>query len=104
LIRRVWIGEPPRDEMAAQMQHYRSYAPDRAVKNWGDGDSLVRGRTGAEAAEALARTLEASGCDTVNVRVHVKGLTTAQVREQIELHAAEFLPHLRRVWPAAAPA
>ncbi|MDH3706089.1 MAG: LLM class flavin-dependent oxidoreductase, partial [Acidimicrobiia bacterium] len=50
LIRRVWIGDPPSDEMAAQMAHYRSYAPDRAIANWGDDDQLVSGRTVDEAA------------------------------------------------------
>jgi hypothetical protein len=104
LIRRVWIGEPPEAEIAAQMQHYRSYAPERAMRNWGEGDSLVQGRTGAEAAEMLAATLDAAGCDTVNVRIHVKGLEPGQVRDQIERLATEFLPHLRRVWPGAARA
>lgn len=94
LIRRVWIGDPPTDEMAAQMDHYRSYAPDQAIKNW-DGDQFVVGSTGAEAAERLVAVLEASECDTVNVRVHVKGLLPAQVDEQIALHRDEFVPALK---------
>lgn len=93
-IRRVWIGEPPGDEMAAQMDHYRSYAPEAAMKNW-DGDQLIAAPTGAEAAERLGDFLESAGCDTVNVRVHVKGLTPGQVGEQLDAHGAEFVPALR---------
>ncbi len=93
LIRRVWIGDPPRDEMAAQMDHYRSYANEAAVKNWSD-DSLVTAATPIEAAEALLDVLDASDCDTVNVRVHVKGLTPAMVDAQLDLHEP-FVAHLR---------
>jgi alkanesulfonate monooxygenase SsuD/methylene tetrahydromethanopterin reductase-like flavin-dependent oxidoreductase (luciferase family) len=94
LIRRVWIGDPPTAEMSAQMDHYRSYAPEQAVKNWAD-DSLVSGADGAEAAEALHDVLRDSDADTVNVRIHVKGLAPEQVEEQLELHGEEFLPRLR---------
>jgi alkanesulfonate monooxygenase SsuD/methylene tetrahydromethanopterin reductase-like flavin-dependent oxidoreductase (luciferase family) len=100
LIRRVWIGEAPEAEIAAQMQHYRSYSLESTMKNWGDGDSTIRGDTAEASAEALAETLTASKCDTVNVRVHVKDLTPAQVNGQLELHATEFLPHLRKIWRA----
>jgi alkanesulfonate monooxygenase SsuD/methylene tetrahydromethanopterin reductase-like flavin-dependent oxidoreductase (luciferase family) len=100
LIRRVWIGEPPQAEIEAQMAHYRSYAPESAMKNWGEGSNLVHGPTGADAADALASVLRAGRCDTVNVRVHVKGLTPSQVEEQIARHGESFLPRLREVWPA----
>lgn len=95
LIRRVWIGDPPEAEMAAQMEHYRSYAPEQAVRNWGEGTSLVAGRTPEEAAEVLASEVRAQGANAVNVRVHVKGLSDDQVRAQIELHASGFLDELR---------
>jgi alkanesulfonate monooxygenase SsuD/methylene tetrahydromethanopterin reductase-like flavin-dependent oxidoreductase (luciferase family) len=95
LIRRVWIGEPPAAAIEAQMAHYRSYAPERAVKNWGDGDGTIVGASGAEAADRLATVMRESACETVNVRVHVAGLTPEDIRGQLELHAAEFLPALR---------
>lgn len=98
LIRRVWIGPRPETEIAAQMAHYRKYGTEAAQRNWGDRDSLVHGDTPEQAAEELAAQLRAGGCDTVNVRVHLKGLTPQQVDEQIELHATGFLPHLRAVW------
>ncbi|MEO0493300.1 MAG: LLM class flavin-dependent oxidoreductase [Actinomycetota bacterium] len=94
LIRRVWIGPPPDAEMAAQMDHYRSYANDAATKNWAD-DSLVHGATAAAAAEALLEVLAASDCDTVNVRVHVKGLTPEQVDDQLDLHGDGFVEAIR---------
>ncbi len=100
LIRRVWIGDPPTQQMEDQMAHYRSYAPAHAILNWGDEQQLVHGADGREAAERLARTLVESNCNAINVRVHLKGLTPNQVRDQIELHRAEFLPRLRELMPA----
>ena len=94
LIRRVWIGDPPASEMAAQMGHYRSYANEAATKNWSD-ESLVHGASPAAAADALLEVLDASDCDTVNVRVHVKGLTPDQVDTQLDLHAAGFVERVR---------
>ncbi|NNE73127.1 MAG: LLM class flavin-dependent oxidoreductase [Acidimicrobiales bacterium] len=92
LIRRLWIGDPPTEEMAAQMEHYRSYAPDRAIANWGSGDQLITGATAAETLERLADMLRASNCDTVNIRIHVKGLTPAQVDDQIGRYAGQLGP------------
>ena len=56
---------------------------------------MVHGADPEEAADRLADVLAASNCDTVNVRVHVKGLTAAQVRAQIALHADGFIARLR---------
>jgi len=95
LIRRIWIGEPPAAAIEAQMAHYRSYAPDRAVKNWGDGDSTIVGATATEAAEKLVAVMQASGCDTLNVRIQVAGLTPDDVRRQLELHAEGFVDQVR---------
>ncbi len=94
-IRRVWIGDPPIEQMAEQMAHYRSYAPGRAMKNW-DGDQLIAAASGVEAANKLADFLAAADCDTVNVRIHVSGLEPAMVDEQLRCHAEEFLPRLRQ--------
>ncbi len=94
LIRRVWIGEPPTAEMAAQMAHYRSYANDAAIRNWSD-DSLVWGDTPVDAADALLRVLADSDCDTVNVRIHVKGLSPERVDEQLERHGDGFIQRLQ---------
>lgn len=86
LIRRVWVGDAPTDEMAAQMKHYRSYASDKAQSNWGAGDQLIVGATAEEAAFRLAEVMVASNCDTINIRVHVKGLTPHQVQGQLDVY------------------
>ena len=101
LIRRVWIGDPPEENAAAQMQAFRAVATDRVAKNWGDADQLVTGHDGIEAAERLAEVLRESHVNAVNIRVHLKGLSAAQVRGQIDRHGAEFLPHLRSIWQGA---
>jgi alkanesulfonate monooxygenase SsuD/methylene tetrahydromethanopterin reductase-like flavin-dependent oxidoreductase (luciferase family) len=95
LIRRVWIGDPPAAAIERQMAHYRSYAPDRALANWGDGDGTIVGTTGTEAAERLLGEMAAQGADTLNVRVHVAGLEPADIRAQLHQHATDFLPTLK---------
>jgi len=95
LIRRAWIGPPPADNMAAQMDRYRGYAPARAVATWGEDDSLIAGTDGAEVAERVHDAMVRAGCDVVNVRVFLAGLTPAQVHEQIRRHGEETVPRLR---------
>jgi len=99
LIRRVWIGDPPQAAVDAQMVRYRAHALDRVVKNWGTGSGVVVGASGAEAAASLVAAARQAGCDTINVRIYLAGLTPAEVRQQLALHAADFLPALRRIWP-----
>ncbi|MGB0763497.1 MAG: hypothetical protein ACPGO0_06085, partial [Acidimicrobiales bacterium] len=95
LIRRVWIGSPPTSQIQAQMEHYHSYASDRAKANWIQGDSTVFGQNGAEAAERLSGIVHDSGCDTVNIRVHVAGLKADQVIEQLGRHKDDLVPVLK---------
>jgi alkanesulfonate monooxygenase SsuD/methylene tetrahydromethanopterin reductase-like flavin-dependent oxidoreductase (luciferase family) len=101
LIRRVWMGDTPEAALEAQMARFHVHAPERAVKNWGTGTGLVQGANGVEAAERLVAAARESGCDTLNVRIYLAGLTQAQVRDQIERHATELLPHLRKIWSAS---
>jgi alkanesulfonate monooxygenase SsuD/methylene tetrahydromethanopterin reductase-like flavin-dependent oxidoreductase (luciferase family) len=95
LIRRLWVGPAPTANMAVQMDRYRGYASPRAMAQWGDDDALIAGASGVEVADRLHDALARSGCDTVNVRVFLAGLTPSQVRDQIEHHGAETLPRLR---------
>ncbi|HJM98131.1 MAG TPA: LLM class flavin-dependent oxidoreductase [Acidimicrobiales bacterium] len=95
LIRRVWIGDPPVAEIDAQMRHYHSYASRRAKANWSPGDSTVVAKNGEQAANQLLEILRESECDTVNVRVHVAGLESKQIQEQIQAHEENFLPILK---------
>jgi len=95
LIRRVWIGDPPKDAIDAQMRHYHSYASKRAKANWSSGDSTIVAKDGETAADQLLEMLRESECDTVNIRVHVAGLRPEQIREQVLLHQESFLPKLK---------
>jgi alkanesulfonate monooxygenase SsuD/methylene tetrahydromethanopterin reductase-like flavin-dependent oxidoreductase (luciferase family) len=96
-IRRVWIGPPPGAEVAAQMEFYKSYAPEQAKAHWGQGQELVQGDNGAEVAERLGQVAEQGGCNAFNLRVHIHGLAPEPVREQIERLGNETLPLLREL-------
>jgi hypothetical protein len=39
----------------------------------------------------------AAGCDTLNLRVFLAGLTAPQIADQIVRHGAETLPRLRQL-------
>ncbi len=43
LIRRVWVGRPPADEMGKQVDVYRGYAEPGAQAHWGS-DQACGGR------------------------------------------------------------
>ena len=43
LIRRAWVGEPPRERLDDQIDVYRSYSSSAAMEHWG-GNELVRRR------------------------------------------------------------
>ncbi|HWW53843.1 MAG TPA: LLM class flavin-dependent oxidoreductase [Acidimicrobiales bacterium] len=101
LIRRLWIGPPPTDNMAAQMTRYRGYAPQRAMARWGDDDALIDGDDGRAVAERLAAALHDAGCDTTNIRVFLAGMSAEQVHEQIRRHGAETVPALRALLDAS---
>jgi alkanesulfonate monooxygenase SsuD/methylene tetrahydromethanopterin reductase-like flavin-dependent oxidoreductase (luciferase family) len=94
-IRRVWIGGPPREEVNAQMDFYRGYAPAQAQAHWGDGEELVAGATGEEVGQKLAEIARSGRCDAFNLRVHVHGVAPGPVREQIERLGGEAIPVLR---------
>jgi alkanesulfonate monooxygenase SsuD/methylene tetrahydromethanopterin reductase-like flavin-dependent oxidoreductase (luciferase family) len=95
LIRRVWLGDPPADAVEGQMQFYRGYTSSKAQTHWGEGHELIAGPDGAAVAAGLAQILEATGCDALNLRVHVHGLAPEVIREQIERLGNEMLPKLR---------
>lgn len=98
-IRRVWVGPPPNDSSEAQMERYRGYAPQGAMQHWG-ADELISGADGNELAGAIADFLAAGGCDAVNLRIHMTGLTPADIDAQIERHASETVPALRHLLSA----
>jgi len=82
LIRRAWLGEPPRGRLDAQLDVYRSYTPASAQAKWGS-DEVVASSDPAEVVAGLADTCARAGADALNIRVHVPGVTVTQAREQI---------------------
>jgi alkanesulfonate monooxygenase SsuD/methylene tetrahydromethanopterin reductase-like flavin-dependent oxidoreductase (luciferase family) len=82
LIRRVWVGEPPSDQMGKQVDVYRGYADPGAQAHW-KADELVTGDDPASVAEDLRAVMARAGADAVNLRVHAPGITPEAVRDQI---------------------
>jgi alkanesulfonate monooxygenase SsuD/methylene tetrahydromethanopterin reductase-like flavin-dependent oxidoreductase (luciferase family) len=93
-IRRVWIGDPPRDDVERQVDRYRSYSSGAAQASWGT-DELITGTDGGDVAEQLVETLARAGADAVNLRVHVPGVTPGMAREQIVRLGEEVVGPLR---------
>jgi alkanesulfonate monooxygenase SsuD/methylene tetrahydromethanopterin reductase-like flavin-dependent oxidoreductase (luciferase family) len=102
LIRRAWVGEPPEEQLARQVDVYRGYAPSSAQAHWSE-DQVARGVDAAAVADAVAGAVEAAGADAVNLRVHVPGLRPDVVRAQIDAFAA-VVPLLRARFPGAGDA
>jgi alkanesulfonate monooxygenase SsuD/methylene tetrahydromethanopterin reductase-like flavin-dependent oxidoreductase (luciferase family) len=94
LIRRAWVGEPPRAGVARQVDVYRSYAPGAAQTHW-QGEQLVASTSASDVVGGLAGAARRAGADAVNIRVHVAGVTPAAAREQIDRLGAEVVPRLR---------
>jgi len=88
--------------MEAQMARYRDAATKHEatagiVGRWTADDGLIAAPDGATAAEQLFESMVRSGCDTLNIRVFLAGLSPAQVHEQIARHGAETVPRLREL-------
>lgn len=82
LVRRIWLGPPPTHHQDRQVQVYRGYAATAAVSHWAD-DALICDDDPVALAERLAADVIAAGCDAVNVRLHVPGITAVEVRDQL---------------------
>ena len=82
LIRRVWLGDPPREAFDRQTEVYRSYSSASAQQHWRDNGFLCRDDPGELAAD-LRAALEAAGASCLNLRIHVPGVTPEMARAQI---------------------
>jgi alkanesulfonate monooxygenase SsuD/methylene tetrahydromethanopterin reductase-like flavin-dependent oxidoreductase (luciferase family) len=82
LIRRVWVGDPPSEEMGKQVDVYRGYADPGAQTHW-KTDELVAGDDAASVADELLAVTARAGADAVNLRVHAPGIRPEAVRDQI---------------------
>jgi alkanesulfonate monooxygenase SsuD/methylene tetrahydromethanopterin reductase-like flavin-dependent oxidoreductase (luciferase family) len=94
LIRRAWVGEPPAQETARQVDTYRSYAPSGAAANWGV-DETIASTDASEVADRLLDATRVADTDALNLRVHVPGVAPAQARAQIEGLGADVVPRIR---------
>jgi alkanesulfonate monooxygenase SsuD/methylene tetrahydromethanopterin reductase-like flavin-dependent oxidoreductase (luciferase family) len=82
LIRRVWVGDPPADQMGRQVDVYRGYADPGAQAHW-KADELIAGADPAGLADDLLAVMDRAGADAVNLRVHAPGISPEAVRDQI---------------------
>ena len=96
LIRRVWIGGPPGEAVDNQLDIYRSYAAQGTMARWDQGANTVMADDGPEAAEQLHAEMTATGTNTINIRIHVVGLSPAYVRDQLDLHG-DLVAHLKQM-------
>jgi alkanesulfonate monooxygenase SsuD/methylene tetrahydromethanopterin reductase-like flavin-dependent oxidoreductase (luciferase family) len=94
IIRRAWLGEPPRDRMDRQLDVYRNYTSASAQSHW-QGDQFVADADETAVAELLADAVLAAGGDSVNLRVHVPDVSAAEAREQIAKLGEAVVPRLR---------
>lgn len=93
LIRRVWTGTPPTEEMRRQVDVYRGYAAAGAQAHW-TGDELVSGEDATAVADTLLDVMTRAGANACNLRVHAPGISPDQVRGQI-VALAEVVARLR---------
>ena len=98
LIRRAWVGEPPRARVDDQVDVYRGYSATSAMQHWGT-DELVGSPDGAAVAGQLNDVVQRAGADALNLRVHVPGVSPGDAREQIERLGHEVLGKIRGVAP-----
>lgn len=98
LIRRAWVGAPPREQVEQQLDVYRSYSATSAMSHW-EGDQLASSSDPDAVAQRLADAASEAHCDALNVRIHVPGVSPAAAREQIATLGENVLPKLRALLP-----
>ena len=94
LVRRAWVGEPPRHDFDGQLAVYRDYTPEAAQAKWGEQE-MVDSTGPDEVVAGLLDSLQRSGCDALNVRIHVPGVEPEAAREQIALLGDQVVDRLR---------
>jgi alkanesulfonate monooxygenase SsuD/methylene tetrahydromethanopterin reductase-like flavin-dependent oxidoreductase (luciferase family) len=94
MIRRAWVGKAPRERLDDQVDVYRSYSPSSAQAHWG-GNELIDAPTPASVVAGLLDAVERAGADSLNLRVHVPGVSPAAARDQIARLGDEVLGPLR---------
>ena len=94
LIRRAWMGKPPRERVDEQVDVYRSYSSKSAMEHWGRNE-LVDATSADDVVGGLLDALGRAGADALNLRVHVPGVSPDDARDQIAGLGDAVLPRLR---------
>lgn len=94
LVRRAFVGAAPQAALDSQVAVYRGYASSGAQQHW-DADAAISGPAPEAVADGVLAALRGSGCDVLNLRVHVPGVPARVVRDQIERLATDVLPLIR---------
>lgn len=95
LIRRVWLGEPPKAAFEAQFDVYRSYSSDEALSHW-RGNGWICGDDPSSLAAELVDSLRVTNTTCLNLRIHAVGIEPVAAREQITALGQEVVPRVRR--------
>jgi alkanesulfonate monooxygenase SsuD/methylene tetrahydromethanopterin reductase-like flavin-dependent oxidoreductase (luciferase family) len=82
LVRRVWVGVAPTEEVDRQLDRYRSYASAGAQVHW-QGEQLLADTDATALARRLDGAVSEAGVDALNLRIHVPGVSPATARRQI---------------------
>lgn len=93
LIRRVWLGGA-REELVTRQRRF--YASSAARVAGMPEDQTVLTADPLEMAEKLAELVRFTGADALNLRVHLPGMSPAEIQDQISALAGDVLPALRR--------
>jgi len=86
----VWLGQLDGALVSRQREVYDGYAP----VSFGE-DQTVSSGDPAVLAAMLHTALRVSGADALNLRVHLPGMSVADIREQIVRLGDEVLPRFR---------
>lgn len=94
LIRRVWLGAPPKEAFEAQFEVYQSYSSVEALSHWRD-NGWICGDDANELATELADAVRTTNTTCLNLRIHAPGIAADTAREQIAALGTDVLPRLR---------
>ncbi|MBV9485636.1 MAG: LLM class flavin-dependent oxidoreductase [Frankiaceae bacterium] len=93
LVRRVSIGGRSNVQHDAQVDVYRTYSAPAAQAHWSESQ-LISG-CAAAVADGLMAARAAAGADSMNIRIHVPGITPDEVSRQID-ELAEVIALMRK--------
>jgi len=100
LIRRVWLGDLPSELVERQRAVYDTYSGATAA--FGDDQTLAAADPG-ELVDRLVDLVAVTGVDALNLRVHLPGMASDAIREQIELLGREVVGPVKARWPGRPP-